>query len=97
MVETDANLRVVVSSRTQSRRGGAGGMEKARQVAAGAGEVIGKGARVVQDKADEGHWVEKAQDQAQKATQSAKQYARPNALPPHMMWATPPPRAPSLG
>ncbi len=64
--------------------GGGPGREEARQVAAGAGEVIGKGARVVQDKADEGHWVEKAQDQAQKVTKSAKQYARPEALPPHL-------------
>ena len=55
-------------------------MEKARQVAAGAGEVIGKGARVVQDQADEGHWVEKAQGQAQKVTKSAKQCAPPGAL-----------------
>ena len=58
-------------------------MEKARQVAAGAGEVIGKGARVVQDQADEGHWVEKAQGQAQKVTKSAKQCAPPGALAPH--------------
>jgi len=48
-------------------------MEKAKQLAAGAGEVIGKGARVVQDEADKGHWVEKAQAQAHKAGQSAKQ------------------------
>ena len=54
-------------------RGRGEAMEKAKQLAAGAGEVIGKGARVVQDEADKGQWVEKAQAQAQKAGQSAKQ------------------------